>query len=165
MFVTRAEYKQKTIKKDTMKKNQDGIVHHLALLLVGVVVLSAIGFAGYRVYNNKNSVKAKAAGYPLVGEYKGKNTNVRVKACRPSAYDIKDNKRYYQVKFLSESNGAVIFDFANKSLLPLNAFKTTVYTRSMTLNDKVTLQPHAGGNNGYYTFIPTTLYVSTLPTC
>ena len=68
-----------------MKKNQDGIVHHLALLLVGVVVLSAIGFAGFRIYKSKNNISAKAASYSILGQYSG----AWIGACRPNNTTIK----------------------------------------------------------------------------
>jgi hypothetical protein len=47
----------------TYKKDQRGITHNLMLAGIAVLVLGAIGFAGFRVYKSKNDISAKAAGY------------------------------------------------------------------------------------------------------
>ncbi len=51
----------------TTTKNQRGFTHHLALLVVGVLVLGVVSGAGYYVY--RRTVKAKAAvGYGMFSE-------------------------------------------------------------------------------------------------
>jgi hypothetical protein len=61
-----------------MKKqtsDQRGIAHHLLLVVIAVLVVGAIGFAGYRVIKGRD-IDAKAAGYTYLGavnpESKGK---------------------------------------------------------------------------------------------
>jgi len=44
-----------------IQKDQRGITHVLMLAGIAVLVLGAVGFAGFKVYKSKNDVKAKAA--------------------------------------------------------------------------------------------------------
>lgn len=43
-----------------LHKNQQGIIHHIVLIILAVVVVAGIGFAGYKVYQAKYGIKAKA---------------------------------------------------------------------------------------------------------
>jgi|JI10StandDraft_1071094.scaffolds.fasta_scaffold165585_2 hypothetical protein len=45
------------------KIDQRGITHNLMLAGIAVLVLGAIGFAGFRVYKSKNDISAKADTY------------------------------------------------------------------------------------------------------
>ncbi len=67
----------------TNKKDQRGITHHLMLVGLAVVVLGAIGFAGFRTYKI-NDTKAKAAGWLTIktGYVSGKY--YAIKACKSS---------------------------------------------------------------------------------
>jgi hypothetical protein len=51
--------------KKNIKLNQKGIAHHLLLIVLAVLVVGAIGFAGYRIYSNKK-LDAQAAGWKTV---------------------------------------------------------------------------------------------------
>lgn len=44
---------------ERIKKDQRGITHHLFMLVLGILVVGVIGFAGYRVYS-KTRLSAKA---------------------------------------------------------------------------------------------------------
>jgi len=51
-----------------MKKlSQKGIAHHLLIVGIAVLVVAAVGFAGFRVYKGKNDTNAKAATYGDIG--------------------------------------------------------------------------------------------------
>lgn len=52
-------------------KNQKGFTHHIMLAGVALVVLGALGFAGFRVYKSKNDISAKAAGFQTLKTYLG----------------------------------------------------------------------------------------------
>lgn len=52
-----------------MKKlNQQGIAHHLLIIFLAVVIVAAVGFAGYKVLNNKKGTEAKAYSWTTVNE-------------------------------------------------------------------------------------------------
>lgn len=51
------------------KKDQCGITNHIVLIAIAVIMVSVIGFAGYKVYKSKNSVKAHAAYGKLAVSY------------------------------------------------------------------------------------------------
>jgi len=60
-----------------MKKlNQKGFTHHLVMFVILAVVLGAMGFAGYRVWQNKN-IDAEAYTYATVA----KGGGVAIRAC------------------------------------------------------------------------------------
>jgi hypothetical protein len=40
------------------KQNQQGVIHHLTLIVMGIAVLGAISFAGFRVWQNKSNAAA-----------------------------------------------------------------------------------------------------------
>lgn len=61
------------------KKDQRGITHNLMLTGIAVLVLGAIGFAGFRVYKSKNDISAKAAGW---GTYISSSSGWTMSACR-----------------------------------------------------------------------------------
>jgi len=64
-----------------MKKlNQKGFTHHLVMFVILAVVLGAMGFAGYRVWQNKN-IDARAANWGSSIVYNFNNT-VNAHACR-----------------------------------------------------------------------------------
>ena len=56
-----------------MKKlNSRGFTHHLTMLVILAVVLGAMGFAGYRVYQRRN-IDAQAATWRTLGTYTNYN--------------------------------------------------------------------------------------------
>lgn len=59
------------------KKDQRGITHNLMLAGIAVLVLGAVGFAGFRVYKSNNDINAKAAGWTTVASSGG----LEIKAC------------------------------------------------------------------------------------
>lgn len=65
------------MKKITLR-NQKGYSHNIALLTIGVLVLGVIGFAGFRVYKEKNSANASALTPNLVLSSSGS----RITACQ-----------------------------------------------------------------------------------
>lgn len=71
------------------KNDQMGITHHIVMMGLAVLLLGAIGFAGFRIYKNNTDIKAKAYAYKEWGVYDG----VRISGCRyklPSgAYTLK----------------------------------------------------------------------------
>jgi len=76
-----------------MKKlNQKGIAHHLLIVGIAVLVVSAVGFAGFRVYKSKNSDSAKAAGYAQV--LYGGSDYPSVYACKVSSTDAYKYRAY-----------------------------------------------------------------------
>lgn len=46
-------------------KNHKGFIHNFALLVLGVLVLGVVGFAGFKVVSNKESLEADAASYTM----------------------------------------------------------------------------------------------------
>jgi len=63
-----------------MKKlSQKGIAHHLMIVGIAVLVVAAVGFAGFRVYKGKNSDSAKAASYTTIASWRNGST---LKACK-----------------------------------------------------------------------------------
>lgn len=65
------------------KKNQAGYTHNIALLVLGVLVLGVVGFAGFKVYKNKSNASALAPN--LVLDVSGS----RITACKVSNKQIK----------------------------------------------------------------------------
>lgn len=59
--------------KSMKKANENGIVHHLVLIILLVLVAGGVGFAGWRVYQNKKMV-ASAATYLAVARTNGGST-------------------------------------------------------------------------------------------
>jgi hypothetical protein len=76
----------------SIKKDQRGVINHLLLVAIAVVVVGTTGFAGYKVYQNKYGIKAKAAGWHSISS----SFNVYVSAC-------KINATYYSY-YVSNSN-------------------------------------------------------------
>ena len=70
--------KIKIYESKNMKTNQRGFTHNIALLVLGVFVLAAVGFAGLRVYQKNNNVLAHAAG----GAYLINSGGITLQACR-----------------------------------------------------------------------------------
>ena len=63
-----------------MKKlNQQGVGHHLMIIAIAVLVVGAVGFAGFRVYKGKNSDSAQAAGWTAFG-----NSSYKARVCKSS---------------------------------------------------------------------------------
>lgn len=63
-----------------MKKlNQKGIIHHLALIILAVVVAGALAFTGYKVYQAEYGVNAKAKGYTIIASWAN---GAYLKACK-----------------------------------------------------------------------------------
>jgi len=50
-----------------IRNDQRGIAHHLLLVVIALLVVGSIGFAGYRVYKGKQ-IDASAAGYTYIGK-------------------------------------------------------------------------------------------------
>lgn len=62
-----------------MKKlNQKGFTHHVVMFAILALVLGAMGFAGYRVWQNKN-IDAKADNYSEIGSWR---TGATLRACK-----------------------------------------------------------------------------------
>ena len=59
-----------------MKTNQRGFTHNVALMVLGVFVFATVGFAGFRVYQNKNSDSASAANYRPLYNVSGQTIGV-----------------------------------------------------------------------------------------
>jgi len=82
-----------------MKKlNQKGFTHHLVMFVILAVVLGAMGFAGYRVWQNKN-IDAKAAGWTRIPNKAGGLNPPTFTGCK-SARPVKrvDGKTYHTVR-------------------------------------------------------------------
>jgi hypothetical protein len=78
-----------------ISKNQEGFVHHLGLIVLGVVVLSGIGFAGWRVWSNRIDAGASSE---IVYSMKTKTVDASIKACKL------DNDGAVRVRFLRGSS-------------------------------------------------------------
>lgn len=52
-----------------LHKNQQGIIHHLALIILAVLVISGISFTGYKVYQAKYGISAKAYNWTTAISY------------------------------------------------------------------------------------------------
>ncbi len=63
-----------------LQNNQAGIVHHIGLFLIVVVVLGAVGFAGMRVLQARQS--AKAATWDQIAYNDMNPGDLRVYACK-----------------------------------------------------------------------------------
>ena len=66
-----------------MKKinnNQQGIVHHIGIFMLVLLVLSALGFAGMRVWQNRES--AKAATWDQIAYNDMNPGDLRIYACK-----------------------------------------------------------------------------------
>jgi len=61
------------MRKNSLNNNQDGVIHHLMLIVLAVVVTGLVGFAGYRVWQNRN-IDAQAASWRTITNYKGPTT-------------------------------------------------------------------------------------------
>ena len=106
-----------------MKKlNQKGFAHHLLIFALLALVVGAAGFAGWRVWSNKN-IDAQAAGYTILGELKNVNfsgTNkgtLTFKACKYSV-----DKWSYRAKVINTaSNYKAGVTFSKTAYFKLNS--------------------------------------------
>lgn len=65
------------------KLDQSGVIHHLAVILFGLVIAAAVGFVGYRVWQQNQDIEAQAAGWTtIVG---GSPQHPVLKACKTSS--------------------------------------------------------------------------------
>ncbi len=53
------------------KNNQSGLIHNTLLLGLSILVLSAVGFAGWHVYKTNNEMTAQAGGCTSISLQKG----------------------------------------------------------------------------------------------
>lgn len=79
-----------------MKKlNQQGIAHHLLIIFLAVAIVAAVGFAGYKVFNNKKGTEAKAYSWTLLASPNGPTGTFAVYGCYTTGYmGIKQYKYY-----------------------------------------------------------------------
>lgn len=102
------------------KHNQNGFTHHILLVSVAVLVMGAIGFAGFRVYTSKNEINAKAASYPLaISIISGQAT---VRACKAGSY--------YKLYASNSSMSVVYFKVGANATKTLNPHTTATATAS-----------------------------------
>ena len=66
-------------KKQKMKGiNQKGFGHHLLIIIVAVLAVGAVGFAGWRIYSAKK-LDAQAASWSTIGSWR---SDVTLRACK-----------------------------------------------------------------------------------
>jgi len=110
------------------KKDQRGITHNLLLAGIAVLVLGAIGFAGFRVYKTKNDISAQAAGWTVVGTQVSDNATMVTRACKVltntdgrSTYSVRVNHYMYNYKSNASKSKYISFNGVRKGTLDISA--------------------------------------------
>jgi hypothetical protein len=118
------------------KQNQQGVIHHLTLIVMGIAVLGAISFAGFRVWQNKSDAAAgsglaelirisgrKAYGGKGGGDEPNGNGSYAIRFCRDSA----NYKKYVNVfdEWTNYNHKYTIYSYNNGSKSAASSFSST----------------------------------------
>jgi hypothetical protein len=107
-----------------MKKiNQQGIAHHLLIVGLAVLVVGAVGFAGFRVYKSKTE-KARAGSYKQVISENAKGGTVSLMLCRDWSSDGSGQTYKAYLKNYSNYNASIWYAGVTASPHSVSSVKT-----------------------------------------